>query len=466
MKIAIVGYGIEGRALARYFAKHKHDITICAKEDLGGHIKKHKWSSKIGQRYLENLHEFDVVFRSPGVAFLKKELNPVRGKLSSMTRYFFDKCPCPIIGITGTKGKGTVATLLYEILKIYRETDGGKVFLGGNIGEPAINFLDSLSPNDIVILELSSFQLQDLEKSPHMAIVLGITPDHMNYHRDMEEYVKAKMNIVKFQRPKDFAIIDADNNRSFSFIKHTKAKKLTISVERHLKEGAFLYMGNLMVRIGETNTVIGNRDRVKLIGLHNIKNILAAAAAACVLKVPVEFISKTVSAFCGLPHRLEFIKEHAGVRYYNDSASTNPETTIAALRSFHNPTILIAGGCDKNLDFTDLGEEIAKLFNVKTVILMGDIKPKLEKAIEEAINVEEKRLVQQALRINRPVRRRDIPLELISADTYQEAFMVAKMLAQPGDTVLFSPGAASFDMFKDYKERGDAFRNFVEDITT
>lgn len=447
MKMAIVGFGVEGRALLKYFGKKGHKITIC---DVSKKVKKEKVFQGIhfrfGPHYLSNLNEFDLIFRSPGIPYLKKEFDTVRSRLTSATKYFFENCPCSIVGVTGTKGKGTTATLIYEMLNNKR-----KVFLGGNIGRPPIEFLDELKKDDIVLLELSSFQLQDLDRSPHIAVVLGITPDHFDHHQNMEEYVEAKRNIVRFQKRNDFAIIDIDNPRSASFARHTKAKILQVSIENSVEEGAFVKVGSLVIKRGQTGTMIGEKGHTGLIGDHNIKNILVAATVANLLKIPVEIISKVIREWRGLPHRLEFVAERQGVRYYNDSASTNPETAIAALRAFSNPTILIVGGSDKNIDFTPLGEEISKSHHVKSVILMGETKQKLERAIENAV------------RVRRGLNKRDTPLELISAETYQEAFTVARIMAEAGDTVLLSPACASFDMFLNYRERGDVFRSFVMD---
>ncbi len=446
MKIAIIGYGTEGKALAQHFRKHRHDITVCdASERPKKELEKNKIHMRLGPHYLQNLEGFDFVFRSPGIPYLKKEFNPVRKKLTSATKYFFEKCPCPIVGITGTKGKGTTATLLFETLKAAKR----KVFLGGNIGRSPMEFLDELTPRDLVILELSSFQLQDLQKSPHVAVVLGITPDHLDHHKDIDEYVDAKRNIVRFQNPKDFAVLDMDNKRSASFAVDTKAKILGVTLEKSVAEGGFLKVGSFVLKQGKTGMIFGEKNNVKLLGDHNIKNILAAATAAHILGAPIEVITKTVREFRGLPHRLEFVKETNGAKYYNDSASTNPDTAIAALRAFAAPIILIAGGSDKNADFTPMGEEIAQRPNVKAVILMGQTKPKIERAIEIAVA--------------KSKTKRAASLELISADSYQEAFMVARTISSPGDTILLSPACASFGMFENYQERGDVFRNFVLD---
>ncbi len=446
MKIAVVGYGVEGKSVVKYFAKHKAAITVC---DVDGSIKQAQSEGghihfKLGPHYLNDLGGFDLIFRSPGIPYLKPEFNIVRSRLTSATKYFFEKCPCPIVGITGTKGKGTTASLIYEMLKGQKR----RVFLGGNIGTSPLDFLDGLRSDDIVILELSSFQLQDLNKGPSVAVVLGINEDHLDHHKDFDEYIEAKKNIIKFQGASDFAVIDGDNEISNSFAKGAKSKVFKISFKPLADDGAFIKVGKLIFKHGKTGIIFGEKNNVGLIGEHNLKNILAAGAAANLLGVPIDAIGKVVREFRGLPHRLEFVGEIGGAKFYNDSASTNPLTTIAAFRAFGAPTILIAGGSEKNADFSSLGEEIAKRKNIKTVVLMGQTRGKIESAIEKAC-------------VKSP--RTDAPLELIGADSYMEAFMVAKMLAASGDVVLLSPACASFDMFKNYAQRGDIFRNFVLD---
>lgn len=448
MKIAVVGYGVEGKSVVKYFGKRGHEITIC---DVNGEIakmpeaKSRNFSWRVGPHYLNDLGGFDLIFRSPGIPYLKPELNSVRGRLTSATKNFFEKCPCKIVGVTGTKGKGTTASLIYEMLKGRAQ----RVFLGGNIGACPLDFLDELKPHDLVILELSSFQLQDLNKSPHIAVVLGINEDHLDHHKDFNEYIEAKKNIVKFQTASDFVILDADNEISNSFAKNTKAKIFKVSLKPLEADGAFIKVSKLIFKKGKTGVIFGEKNKVGLIGEHNLKNILAAGAVVNLLSVPVDAIEKAVREFKGLPHRLEFIGEINGAKFYNDSASTNPSTTIAALRAFESPTILIAGGSEKNANFSELGEEIAKRKNVKKVVLTGQTRGKIEKAIEQA-----------CAKFPRP----DAPIELITADSYMEAFMVAKMLAEESDIVLLSPACASFDMFKNYTERGDLFRNFVLDL--
>lgn len=447
MKIAIAGFGTEGRAALDYFEGQGRELTILdfKKKEIPPEFK-NKVRFRFGADYLDNLQEFDLIFRSPGIPYLTKQFEPVRRKLTSLTRYFLEKCPCKIIGVTGTKGKGTTTTLLCEILKKDKRR---RVFCGGNIGQPPIAFLDQLKKDDLAVLELSSFQLQDAEISPHIAVVLSISPDHMDHHADMAEYAEAKKNIVKFQKKSDFAVIDFDGEYGENFAKATAAKISKISIRKAVNEGGFLKAGRLVVRHGKIGAIVGTKGETGLVGEHNLKNILAAAVAASLAGADIPAITEAIKEFKGLPHRLEFIREFKDAKFYNDSASTNPQTAIAAARAFSGPIILIVGGADKNTDFSPLGRELARNLNVRTVVIMGQTKPKIEKAVEEAIIANGGR---------------NPALELIAAESYQEAFMVARMLAQGGDTVLLSPACASFDMFENYRQRGDIFRDFVMDL--
>lgn len=449
MNIGIIGGGVEGSALAQYFLKKKNaQITI---HDKNVDIKKMTGVKYVtGPGYLKELGQYDVVFRSPGIPYTLPEFKKLGEKLTSQIAYFLEHCPAKVVGITGTKGKGTTATLLKHML----EGGTSRIFLGGNIGIAPIEFLDELKMDDIVILELSSFQLQDLKQSPYLAIVLGITNDHMDQHKDRDEYVAAKKNIVKFQKKGDVAILDGDNETSASFKKDTKARVLKFSTQKTGGVEAMVKVGSLLLKDGTKGLMIGKSGETGLTGKHNEKNILAAALAAHILGAPIERIAAAVRECKGLPHRLEFVKEVDAVRYYDDSASTTPDACAAAVVAFETPVILIAGGSEKQADFSELGAKIALQKNVKAVVLMGETKEKLSSSIEMSVARNE----------SLGVHVRQTPLELISADSYQEAFMVSKFLAQPGDTVVLSPACASFDMFKNYKERGELFQAFVKEL--
>jgi UDP-N-acetylmuramoylalanine--D-glutamate ligase len=447
-KIGILGVGIEGESTANYLkSKGYKDITLLdEKHDLNRF--KDSFNIIEGPRAFKELTQFDFIFRSPGIRKDHKELDYARKKgvrIISAIILFFEQCPCPIIGITGTKGKGTTSTLIYKILK-----EAGKdVYIGGNIGESPLTFLDKLKPSSIVVLEMSSFQLHDLEKSPHVAVVVKTTSEHLDYHKDLEEYLLAKENIVAHQNQNDAVIANIDFPYHMRYLLKTPAKKYLVSQTKKPANGAFTERGIIYSTENNKISEICRSDLVGLRGPHNIENILAACAACTFLEIKPELIKKVFIEFKGLPHRLEFIKKVNGVEFYNDSFSTTPETCIAAIQSFTEPEILIAGGSEKQSDYSDLGRAIVERKNLKTVVLMGITGPRIEYAIKKA---SETGIVRRC------------PLKIIKTDNYKEAFMAAYLEAGNEGVVLLSPASASFDQFENYKKRGEAFRNWVESL--
>lgn len=428
-KVAILGYGVEGKALHEYFLKKGiSNITIFDENSSNTKFK----------HVISELDKYDFVYRSPGIHKDHPELIKAKNEgstISSSTQLFFDNCPCKIIGVTGTKGKGTTSSLTYEILK-----EAGKdVYLGGNIGQSPLEFLDKLKEDSLVVLELSSFQLHDITKSPHIAVVLNTTSDHLDYHKDREEYLSAKEGIVKYQTEKDILIVNSDYPYKDRYIDLSKGEILKVSRQKIAENGAFV--DNKQIALTDNGFVhyICKTDEVGLIGPHNLENIMPASVVCHKLGISLEIIRKVVKTFTGLPHRLELIKEVDDVKYYNDSFSTTPETCIAAIQSFETPLILIAGGSEKHSDYTELGNAISEAENLKLVILMGETGPRIKETIKS-----------------------DKEIEL--ADNYQEAFDLAHKEATKGDTVLLSPASASFDMFKNYKVRGNTFRKWVESL--
>ena len=327
-KIAVVGEGIEGKSSAEFLKKQGAIVEIL---DL-----------KQGEDYLKGLDKFDFIVRSPGVRLSMLEKHIGRDKITSQTKLFFDLCPAKIIGVTGTKGKGTTSSLIYEMLK----ADDRDVYLGGNIGIPPLEFIDKLTKDSWAVLELSSFQLQDLNKSPHIAVLLMVTSEHLedwgdrNRHESLAEYVDSKRNILRFQTSGDFAIINRDFPASNESDVHTNGKVYFISREREVEEGCFALGNQVILRVkGNDIPVIDTRELL-LRGDHNHENACAATMAAYLAGVKVGTIAKVLQSFKGLEHRLELVDTVNGVEYYNDSFSTTPETAIAAIKSFKNPEVL------------------------------------------------------------------------------------------------------------------------------
>lgn len=443
-KIAIFGLGVEGASAANFFGKD-NEVTIIdqkSKSELAEFTKAVSAKNIIYQQ--DNIPKnisFDLIIRSPGIRpdhplildFVKNG-----AELTSCTKLFFDICPSKIIGVTGTKGKGTTSTLIYEMLK----ADGRDVHLAGNIGTPALDILPKLGKESIVVLELSSFQLMDLTKSPHIAVVLMVTSEHLDWHKTKGEYKTAKRPIVKFQSKSDFAIINQDHQNSRSFAKETRAKVYFLSTKTE-SNGVYAEDEFIYSKIGQKEQIAKTKD-VLLPGRHNLENISAAIAVAKILNVSNQNIRKVLKSFKGLKHRLQLVRVLDGVKYYNDSFSTTPETTIAAIGAFTSPKILIAGGSSKNSDFDQLGKKIQTDKSIKTLILIGQESSKIEKAI---------------LKSGKP------SCKIIKGlDNMQKIAQEAKKQSESGDVVILSPACASFDMFKNYKDRGEQFIKEVNNL--
>jgi UDP-N-acetylmuramoylalanine--D-glutamate ligase len=456
-KIAILGFGDEGKALLKYLKKHKYpNITVCDKNVDIKHGMPAGVSVNLGKDYLNDLDKFEVVFRSPGVKFLEPQVQlaiKAGSYVTSVSDYFMDQCPCPVIGVTGTKGKGTTSTLIYLMLKKkYKH-----VWLGGNIGEPPITFLDKLKGDSIAVLELSSFQLQDIRKSPHYVVFLNTTTDHLDYHVDRDEYMQAKEQILTHQNKKSVAVFNKDYEYSKYYIPLTKGTVKLVSKQVAVKNGAFVKDGTIYYIRGGKTEKIADVKEVALIGSHNLENIMPALTIAKEFGVNTKGIREVVKTFKGLPNRLEFVKEVKGVKYYNDSYSTTPETSMAAVDSFDCPTLLIAGGHDKGLNYDDWAIKILTKESLRTVVLIGNTADKMESALIEA----EKKLGGEAGSTHGPLGLVVTPTKILKRPDLEEAVLEAYAETTPGWVVVMSPAAASFDQFKNYKERGEKFRQLV-----
>lgn len=419
-KIAVLGLGIEGKDAINYLLEKGADITLYDQKtenelDFEG-VDRSKIKILIGEKYLsDGLKEFDYIVRSPGVYRYLPEIVEAEKfgvKITSAIKIFFDEAPGKIIGVTGTKGKGTTSTLIYEILK----SASKNVYLSGNIGKPYLELLTKLTEDSWIVMEISSFQLIDMESSPHIAVVLNITEDHMDWHKNIEEYIEAKKNIVSHQTVSDWAIINQEYKTSNNFGAIGKGQKVYFSKSALDK----VYKQDLLLR-----------------GEHNLENIAAGVETARVIGIDEDIILKTVKSFKGLEHRLELVAEVNGVKYYNDSFATGPQPTIAAIKSFTEPETLILGGSDKGLDFKELRSEIEIRENVTNLILIGDLGEKIGGGIngKNVISLKYAPMVK--------------------------VVETAKEITKPGGVVILSPAAASFDMFKNYKDRGNQFKNAV-----
>ncbi|MDE2018944.1 MAG: UDP-N-acetylmuramoyl-L-alanine--D-glutamate ligase [Patescibacteria group bacterium] len=468
-KIAILGFGKEGYSALRFLRReprYRHsDIWILDKNE---NIKLPRGVfSQLGEHYREGLDRFDLVIRSPGICY--KASNA-----TSPTRIFFEHCPAPIIGVTGTKGKGTTSTLIYKILREWRMENGewNKVFLVGNIGKPALDILPKLDKKSIVVYEMSSFQLVDLRQSPHIAVALMITSEHLDWHKNVKEYRDAKSNIVRYQQAKDFAVLAQDYPASRAFAKLTKTSIFSFTRSAALKKDYIRRSSNLILRgawvedgwfyfsDGKKKEKICATADLQIPGEHNWENVGAAITVAKILKVPNGVIAETIRRFKGLEHRLEFVAKKDGIRFYNDSYSTTPETAIAAIRAFKEPKILILGGSSKGSDFRELGEVISKSGSIRGIIGIG-----VEwKRIKEAIPTRRRKAIS-ADRISSQAAGHESAIPVVeNCKTMNQIVRAARKLAKPGDVVLLSPGCASFGMFKNYSDRGVQFKREVNGV--
>lgn len=426
MKVAIAGYGVEGKASYQYWRALGHEVTIVDERELSAYDLPYGASAMLGAGVFEELDEFDLVVRTAG-------LNPKKlhtDNVWSGTREFFAKCPAPIIGITGTKGKGTTSGFIANILK----AAGKNVHLVGNIGTPALEVLPNVRAEDVVVYELSSFQLWDLEKSPHVAVVLMIEADHLDVHANMEEYVAAKANIRRHQNENDVCLYHPTNELSATIANlRPGAKRYGTSEDGavYVNENTFFVQ----------NDPICSTDAMQLPGSHNLENACAAISAARVFTSDNQAIEQGLRAFEGLDHRLKLIAEKAGVKYYDDSIATTPGSAIAALRAFAQPKVIILGGSDKGVDYRELVEVCGQ--TQTQVIAIGQTGAKIaELCRQDGVEVVE-----------------------LGQTTMSEVVAVAQEKAKPGSVVILSPASASFDMFKNYADRGDQFIEAVSALT-
>ena len=447
-KVAIIGLGVSNLPLLDYMKKLQANVTVFDNKtedkmdkNVLQKLKENNINKSLGENYLSNLKGFDIIFKSPSCRPDLPEIvaEVERGaKLTSEIELVLELAPCKIVAVTGSDGKTTTTSLIYEILK--RKY---KCFLGGNIGVPLFTRIKEMEPKDIVVLELSSFQLMTMKKNPNIAVVTNVTPNHLDIHKSYEEYIQAKMNIFVNQSENDRLILNYDNEITRGFIKKANSRVITFSSKEKLQNGVIYDEGTIKtVENGLRRHILKLKD-TKLRGTHNAENICAAIAATSGL-VDIETQVEAITSFEGVNHRLEFVREIDGSKWYNDSIASSPTRTIAGLNSFEEEIVLIAGGYDKHLDYEPIAEPILK--KVKALILMGATANKINDVVTKK---------QEELKIKIPIYR---------VNSLEEAVNKAKEQVKPGQILLFSPASASFDMFKNFEERGNKFKELVNKL--
>ncbi|MGZ9234250.1 MAG: UDP-N-acetylmuramoyl-L-alanine--D-glutamate ligase [Anaerolineales bacterium] len=468
-RVLILGAARQGLALARWLSLHGARVVLSdmrsedelrvARESLAEYPI--QWA--LGGHSLELLDSTDVLCLSGGVPLTLPIVAEAiqRGiPLSNDSQIFMEAVPCKTIGITGSAGKTTTTTLVGNMAKLaYPNAESGKqksetsafrvppsVYVGGNIGDPLISYVDQMKPEDTAILEISSFQLGQMMISPNVAAILNITPNHLDRHGTMEAYAAAKARILEFQGKDDVAVLGKDDKGAWSLRNKVKGKLYTFSLSE-LEEGwngAYLQDGLLNLRDGDAYLPLIPREKISLRGDHNVSNVLAAFAIGHASGFPLDAMLEAAEEFRGAPHRLELVRELRGVRWYNDSIATAPERSMAAIRAFEEPIVLLLGGRDKNLPWEELMQLVKE--RVDHVVLFGEAAEKIQKMADSL-----------GLRADR--------FTIIRADGLQQAISQAAEVAEAGDVVLLSPGGTSFDEFKDFAERGERFREWVQELS-
>ncbi len=435
--VSVIGIGISNRPLIKYLVSLGARVTAHDKKteealgEIAVELKSLGVKLVLGENYLENL-DADIIFKTPGMRYDNPYLLNAKNKGSIITsemEVFFEICPATIVAVTGSDGKTTTTTLIYNMLK----ESGKTCHLGGNIGIPLMTVAEKMNATDYAVLELSSFQLHTMKKSPHIAVVTNITPNHLDWHTDYQEYIDAKKNIAFYQNKNDVLVTNSNNEEARKIGEEAKGKWRSFSscgdALVHLDNGIIYYGDEEVLKV----------EDIKIPGHHNVENYMTAIATVYDL-VGKDIINKVAREFGGVPHRIELIKTIDGVRYYNSSIDSSPNRTINTLNVFSEPVVLIAGGKDKGIPYDEIGEPIVK--HVKTLILIG----------------------ATASLINEAVQKTGKTVPTFFVNTYEEAVFLAKENAIKGDVVLLSSASTSFDMFNNFEERGNLFKELVEKL--
>ncbi|WP_139905917.1 UDP-N-acetylmuramoyl-L-alanine--D-glutamate ligase [Clostridium thermarum] len=441
-KTAVVGIGVSNIPLINFLLQLGAKVTAFDKKsmeelgEVGKEFTEKGVELSLGENYLDRLKGFEVVFKTPSMRIDSDALQAAKREgayITSEMEEFMRYCPAKIYGVTGSDGKTTTTSIIYNLLK----EAGYKTWVGGNIGTPLFSKIEDIQAQDRVVLELSSFQLMTIQVSPEVAVVTNMTPNHLDMHKSMEEYIDAKKNIYKFQNKEGVLILNKDNDITYSFVAEAKGKVRLFSSSRdangYYKDGGLYIDGKEVCK----------KDEIIIKGMHNVENYLAAFLAVKD-EVPKEIMRKVALSFKGVSHRSEFIREVAGVKYYNDSIGSSPTRTLATISAFDKPVVLIAGGYDKHIPFEPLAEK--GWDKIKALVLLGATKEKIKEVFDKVLK--EKQV--------------NIPIYIV--DSLDTAVSKCEKISAPGDYVVLSPACASFDMFPNFEVRGNKFRELVNSL--
>lgn len=444
-RVAVCGIGHNNLSVIHQLTEHGAQVLACdrrSREQLGSvadELAEIGVTLCLGETYLDSVSRASLILRTPGMKPYLPQFEAARAAgipVTSEMELFFELCPAPIYAVTGSDGKTTTTTVIAGLL----EKAGKTVHLGGNIGNPMLPVIDRVSPTDTAVVELSSFQLTRMTQSPSVAVVTNVAPNHLDWHTDMQEYIEAKRNLVAYQRTGDRAVLNADNVHTAAFADACRGEIWWFSRRHPVERGAYLGDdGVLYVTDGSVTTPVLPASEILIHGVHNIENYLAAFAATYGT-VPVEVMAAYARTFGGVAHRCELVRERGGVRWYNDSIGSSPSRTIAGLEAFDRKVILIAGGYDKHIPYDPLGPVAAR--TVKYAILLGATAPVIETVLK-----------------------RDTTVPITRVTSMEEAVATADRLARQGDIVFLSPASASFDMYKNFEERGNHFKKLVQELS-
>jgi UDP-N-acetylmuramoylalanine--D-glutamate ligase len=448
-RVAFIGTGVSHTELIAKFREKGIGVTVLDKRSPDQFQETFEKLSAVGtafitgEDYLDHLTDFDVVFRTPGMYFNHPALVHARENgvvITSEMEVFFDLCPCKIYAVTGSDGKSTSTTLIAEILAAHGKT----VHKGGNIGRALLPIIEEIREEDAAVVELSSFQLISMRKSPDVALITNITPNHLDVHGTMEEYIQCKTNLIAHQNAFSRAVLNYDNKGTRDLAPMVRGKLNWFSRRDKIDRGAFLRDDGMLcfTEYGDTTPIV-HKDDIRIPGMHNVENFLGVIAALWGDVDPADIV-KVAREFGGVEHRIEFVREVRGVKWYNDSIATSPTRVLAGLRSFHQKLIVIAGGYDKKIPFEPMAETVCD--RVKLLILMGVTADKIETAVKGAKNYDPEKI------------------RILRADSMENAVEIADREAQTGDIVTLSPACASFDLYPNFEVRGQHFKRLVKEL--